>query len=285
MAYSVLDQNKGGFSIFNHNLREIDDTLKAEVEKYSEDKQYYEIIRCIEQVPLFFEDHLKRLKNSASEIEIDMNLLKTDVYNLIKNESIVNGNIKIVVTKNMTIAFPSIFYYPGVDEYTNGVKTGILNWERCDPNSKVIREDYKLAVKEKFEKEGPFGKYFELLLSDNNGFITEGSRSNVFFTHVNKVYTAPDNMILKGITRKYVLRAIESAGAGLEIKCVGSKEISQIADGAFITGTSINVLPVFSVEDVVLNSSNKALIIKISDEYKKIVNEYIAKSIKNSFIN
>jgi len=281
MAYSVLDQNKGGNSIFNHAVREINGTLKKDLEKFSQDKQYYEIIRCIDGVPLFFEDHLERLKKSASDLKIDFSKLKSDIYNLIEIENIVNGNIKIVVTKNMTIAFPSVFYYPGVDEYKNGVKTGILNWERCDPNSKVIREDYKLAVKEKFEKEGPFGKCFELLLSDNTGYITEGSRSNVFFTSENKVYTAPDDVILKGITRKYVLKSIESAGAKLIVKCLRSQEISKIADGAFITGTSINVLPVFSVEDIVLNSSHNKMINKISTEYRKIVNDYIANNIKN----
>jgi len=285
MAYSVLDQNKGRFSIFNHDVREIDGTLKKEVEKFSQDKQYYEIIRCIDKVPLFFEDHLERLGKSASELKINFEVLKSDLYKLIKKEDIVNGNIKIVVTENMTIIFPSVFYYPGVGEYTNGINAGILNWERCDPNSKVVREEYKFAVAEKFKEKGSFGKYFELLLSDNNGYITEGSRSNVFFTSDNEVYTAPDDVILKGITRKYVLSSIECAGAKLSVKCFKKEEIAKIADGAFITGTSINVLPVYSIEDIVLNSSHNPLINKISHEYRKIVNDYIAKNIKNSIIN
>ena len=285
MVYSVLDQNVGMFSILNHNVRKIDDKFLNEVEKFSGQKQYYEIIRCIDKVPLFFKDHMERLVKSASDLEIDTGKLRSDVLRLISIENIINGNIKIIVTKSIIIMFPSAYYYPGTDEYTKGVNLGILNWERYDPNSKVVRADYKQAVSEKLNTDGPFGKYFELLLAGKDGVITEGSRSNVFFTYGNKVFTAPDNLILKGITRKYVQSAIKSAGADLIIKCFDKNEISESVDGSFITGTSINVLPVYSIEDIVLNSANNPVINKISDEYKKIVKDYISKNTKSSFIN
>lgn len=36
---------------------------------------------------------------------------------------------------------------------------------------------------------------------DHDNFITEGSKSNVFFIKNNVIYTPPENMVLKGITR------------------------------------------------------------------------------------
>ncbi len=43
-------------------------------------------------------------------------------------------------------------------------------------------------------------------------------------------------------------------------------------DGAFITGTSINVLPIKNIDDIVLDSASNEIVKKVSDLYLNEVN-------------
>ncbi len=71
----------------------------------------------------------------------------------------------------------------------------IIDWERDNPNVKIIKADYKEAVADGFARNNKFGRPFELLLADQKGLLTEGSRSNLFFIRDNQVITAPDERI------------------------------------------------------------------------------------------
>ena len=46
-------------------------------------------------------------------------------------------------------------------------------------------------------------------------------------------------------------------------------------DGAFISGTTVGVLPIRSIESIVLNSQNSELIKKIIKGYQELQQEYI----------
>lgn len=142
---------------------------------------FYEVIRVVEQTPLFWEDHLERLRVSiAGQFAIPGNLYQ-DSLALIKTNQIEQSNLRLVLTEQYTILHQIPSYYPSSEQMRQGVPTGILNWERENPNVKVINSDYKVAVAARFTAGGPYGPLFELLLADHNGELTEGSRSNLFF--------------------------------------------------------------------------------------------------------
>ena len=122
---------------------------------------------------------------------------------------------------------------------------GILfNAERKDPESKVINHKLRSVIYHRLILEGGY----EALLVNDKNMITEGSRSNIFFLNGETLVTAPDNLILNGITRKYILEICNQNKLKVELRCVSVSEISDY-DSVFMTGTSPMVLPFYSIDN------------------------------------
>jgi branched-chain amino acid aminotransferase len=89
-------------------------------------------------------------------------------------------------------------------------------------------------------------KAYEVLLFNENNEFTEGSQSNLFFIVDNKVVTAPDSIVLKGITRDYVIKSINDLGLDLIKETVLVEDVLKY-DAMFISGTSPKVLPISEI--------------------------------------
>jgi branched-chain amino acid aminotransferase len=134
--------------------------------------------------------------------------------------------------------------YPTRDQYTNGVKGILFSAERKDPELKVINHKLRSDIYHKLILEGAY----EALLVNHNKFITEGSRSNIFFIKGSTLYTAPDNVILCGITRKYIIDICNEHHIRVVFECVRADRIGKY-DAVFMTGTSPMVLPFCCIDD------------------------------------
>lgn len=213
----------------------------------------YEVIRVIKGSPVFFTDHMERLSTSVrlqkKKMLADAAMLKKDIINLSKSEKKKEINLKIVLNYNKGEENYLVYFiepiYPSEQQYRNGVKGILFYAERKDPESKVINHKLRSSIFHKLILEGGY----EAILVNENGIITEGSRSNIFFLKDDTLYTAPDNMILGGITRKHVLEIC--AANSITVKMVSLKA-SKLAvfEAAFMTGTSPIVLPFNSIDDV-----------------------------------
>lgn len=242
----------------------------------AESKMFYEVIRIEQQIPLFWEDHYDRLVRSIDGAFPIPPTLYQDSLALIQANGIDGANLRVVLTADQTVIHEIPSYYPTAQQMAQGVPTGILRWERQDPNVKVIHSDYKKAVADRFAAGGPFGQPFELLLCDHLGELTEGSRSNLFFIRGNQVLSAPDDRILKGITRKYVTRAIAAAGAELVIQMIDLDELQQgTVEAAFLSGSPIDLLPISSIESTELQSAAHPLFQQINRAYQQILQNYL----------
>ena len=140
----------------------------------------------------------------------------------------------------------------------------------------LFRSDYKAAVAQAFSREGPYGRPFELLLADRQGYLTEGSRSNLFFIRGNNVLSAPDSRILKGITRQYVIEAMSRAGAVLTETMITRTELTDNPpQAAFLSGSPIDLLPISSIESTRIPSAGHPLFLRINEAYQQILHRYI----------
>ena len=112
---------------------------------------------------------------------------------------------------------------------------------------------------------------YEVLLVDNGGQITEGSRSNVFFIKKGEVYTSPLHQVLPGVTRGKIIEIIKSKGIPIHEVPILASDIASF-DAAFISGTSPKVLPISQVGETKLDVNNPLLrqIMKLYDQ--EIVN-------------
>ena len=109
---------------------------------------------------------------------------------------------------------------------------------------------------------------------NETGQITEGSRSNVFFVSNKKLYTAPLNLVLGGITRLKVIDICNKLKIDTVQECLNKEQLTDI-DGAFITGTSPGVLAINKIDNIELNV-NIDLIKQISTEYNTLVQNEIS---------
>jgi len=216
----------------------------------------YEVIRMVEGTPVFFSDHMERLKNSVSlqkkEMTADADVLRRDILKLTGSDRIKEVNLKIVFNYSETSSDYLIYFiepvYPSEFQYSNGVKGILFNAERKDPASKVINHKLRSEIYHKLILE----EAYEALLVDNKNRITEGSRSNIFFIRDNILFTSPEDIILNGITRKYLLEICHEKKFKIIFEPVMADEIGHY-DSVFMSGTSPMVLPFRSVNDCSFN--------------------------------
>lgn len=278
----LMEDNAGRYIVHNGILKDCSEIEAFDMKKMT-GKAAYEVIRIINGVPLFFEDHYDRLKATFKTIGKPLDLTNQQLAENIKRlkDKIgnVNCNVKIVVLDGVQhqeyVIYVSRSYYPADAEVDAGVRTGMVQIERKNPNAKIIDKVYKDAV----EKRRTEGDYFEVILVDYKGRITEGSKSNLFFVKNGRIITTPEKYVLKGITRKYILEACGRAGFDVEQEFVRADEIGTV-EGCFLSGTSIKVLPIKSIDDVILNSSANPVISAVRQEYDRIISEYIDRHVK-----
>jgi len=212
----------------------------------------YEVIRMVKGTPVFFEDHMERLtisvKLQKKKMLADMETLKKNIIYLSKTERKKEVNLKIVFNYKKDSHDYLVYFiepiYPSEEQYKKGVKGILFYAERKDPESKVINHKLRSSIFHKLILDGAY----EALLVNDNGQITEGSRSNIFFLKNNALVTAPDNMILNGITRKHILEICRENDIKVRFSCVRAERITDY-DAVFMTGTSPMVLPFCCIDD------------------------------------
>ncbi len=255
------------FFVYNNEIRPTGEFIPGENEG-----GIYEVLRVVKGKPLFFEDHLKRFFHSAElagkTIRFTENQINELLKMLIAKNETSEGNVLISCKENLK-AFFIKHSYPTPGMYSNGVLCGILTAERENPNAKVFQTTVRQQADQMLAENG----FYEVLLADHSGHITEGSRSNVFFVKGDVLVTSPDSKVLLGITRQ---KTIELA-AKLKIQ-VTEKEVNISAlhdfDAAFITSTSPKILPVRQIDGLKFNPQNEVVRL-LMKSYDDLIERYL----------
>ena len=240
-----------------------------------EEKVIYEVLRVINGKPIFLEAHIKRMKNSfklvGQEFPLKFEEIRAKIRELVKKENKTIGNIKI--TYGLNSRELKIFFiphsYPTDEMYEKGVKTIFYFGERSNPNAKIVNDDFRNKVNEEISRNNAY----EAILVDRNGFITEGSKSNIFMVKGNELITSPAKAVLPGVTRGEIIELAHNIGVSVREEEYSYDDIDKL-DGMFISGTSPKVLPINSVGEIKLNPKND-VIKKLLDEYNSAMKKYI----------
>lgn len=238
-------------------------------EKVLNEPIVYEVIRLINKEPLFLKDHLNRLESSIkfyTDKKMDVSGLKTLMKKVIDINQLSNHNIRIEVgnlTTNLDyIVRPSISQYPTLDAYKNGVHTITLEKLRKNPLIKEKNQSFKKYVKNKLQEHNAF----ECILMDENTRVLEGSRSNFFIIKDHRVITSKKGEALEGITLKNVLKVVRASGYDYKRKDMYLEDLKN-ADAAFLTGTSIDILPIASINNINLKSSMNPIVMDLINKF------------------
>jgi branched-chain amino acid aminotransferase len=208
----------------------------------------YEVIRVQEGICLFLEDHIRRLQESLAlsgrSFPVAIHGIRRILDGLMRKNGLYNGNIKITVhfpeaEKPRLYTFFIPHYYPTVSMYQQGIDTDLFRAVRVNPNVKRLFPE----MRERLAAFISDHSLYEALLVNEDGCVTEGSKSNVFFIRGDSIYTPPGDQVLKGITRCKVIELCIQLNIKLIEKPILTEELISM-EAAFLTGTSPKVLPI-----------------------------------------
>lgn len=236
----------------------------------------YEVIRVEDGIPLFFADYMDRLTNSFAMLRQDLPLSREQIAEmvalLVRITGHRSGPVKLVFGTGDDPFFMMFLMKPHLPlpvEYLTGVKTVLMRETRSNPNLKIWNKGLRDRSVALLEKTGSY----ETILVNAGGFITEASRSNVFFVKENEVFTTGEALILPGITRKKVLEVCREQGIRVHLTTIPASGI-EVYDSCFLTGTARKIVPVRLVDDVPFKVDT-AMLKAIAGHFEDYVQHYI----------
>ena len=239
----------------------------------------YEVIKLIEGVPLFFEDHMARMQRSVAllgaEIEKPTRQVRAEINELVEKNGCANINVKLVwYPEKEGSVFLTYFVrqdFPDEGAYRRGAHTILYDGERRNPQIKAVKTSYRERVRAVREAAGAY----EALLVDDKGFISEGTRSNLFFLIDHQLCTPPSDAVLLGVTRQHVMALCRVLAIDVQEKMLPKYDLNRI-EAAFITGTTIDILPIGSIGRLQLASVGHPVIQTITRAFTEKVSAYIS---------
>lgn len=248
------------------------------LEYINEGKSIYEVTRLAGSRIMFLEDHIDRFFTSLTLDGVNLCFSREDIHahigKLIKLHKIIEGNVKFVYnssddnTRNFLVYFTA-HRYPAPEDYITGIRVITYSFERTDPNKKIWRPVFRSQVANEIKQRSAW----EALLIDIHGFIPEASRSNLFAVRHGKVITSPDEYILTGITRKYVLQACNDLDIPVHFRLINIDEIAEM-DALFLTSTSLQLIPIRQVDNISIPVSDRTTR-RIKEKFDMIKNYHL----------
>lgn len=231
-------------------IREEEAVLPVSYKEVQYSFSIYEALRIIGGHIVHLDDHLKRLHFSAEAIGLinpySDELISSSLDALIETDGIVDATARILVVGGpaplLFITYTDLLSYPD-SYYTEGIDVTLYYGERFLPEAKTSNLLMQYIALEKAKEAGSF----EALLVNRKGQVLEGTRSNFYGISGRRIYTAPDDMVLSGITRISVLRAALQLGFEI-VYTPPTVSNLYMFDSLFISSTSMGALPVRCVD-------------------------------------
>ena len=246
----------------------------------------YEVIRTYHGKPFQLDAHLARLERSAKAIELPLpwNIQQwaTHVREGITRSGYAESKVYLQLTRG---AAPRDHVFPVSAQPTavmtvremkpmdptlqaSGVAVMTMNdwrWGRCDIKSVNLLPN--VMARQKAKQAGAFEAVFV-----HRGQVTEGAVSNVMVVKAGRVLTAPEGeRILSGVTRTIVLELARKEGLPVEERFVSLDELLR-ADEIFLTGTTVEVLPVIRVDGKPVGSGKPGPVtLKVQAAFQRFV--------------
>ena len=245
----------------------------------------YEVTTVINGKLIDFNNHMKRLDRSMTELKFKKLLNHLDILifhrKLIELNNLKEGMIYLQVTRGVvdrSFDMPKDKIEPTVLAFTqekkiidsesakNGIKVMTLDdmrWKRCD--IKTTQLLYASMAKTEATEKG-----FDDAWMLREGYVTEGSSSNAWIIKGKIIMTRQsDNLILSGITRDVIFKCAKDLGYEVVTKNITLPD-AQSASEAFITSATACVMPVVKINASQIGDGKPGkFVTALRDEYIK----------------
>ena len=230
----------------------------------------YEVFRTYRGVPLFYDEHWARFRNSAAliglEIDFDLEELTRRLKATIRETGAAQAGVDVYVRYALTRGAGEIDLYPGAHlapccviivkqvpkwnpaHYSGGAALCVPRVRRnsadtLDPNIKG--GNYLNNVLALLDARAAGAD--DCLMLDAAGLVTEASNSNVFFVIDGELVTPSQTARnLKGLTKAAVHEACRARGLRTHERELGEADVRGASE-CFLTSATREVMPVGSV--------------------------------------
>jgi len=223
----------------------------------------FETMRAYSGRIFHLEKHLARLSRSAKLLGIDLESipdLEKALYNTLQANNLSNARIRLTLSggegeplPDLLIRTPTVLiaargYTPYPRQvYEQGFKAIVSHIRRNTQSPASAMKSLNYLDNLLARQEAKLAGADEAILLNEQGFLAEGSMSNIFLVSDNALLTSSeDNGILPGITREVVLELAPSLGIKTRERKIALKELLQ-ADEAFFTNSLIEIMPLTQV--------------------------------------
>jgi D-alanine transaminase len=228
----------------------------------------YEVIRTYRGKLFHLDAHLARLERSAKALDLPMpwtlSQWAAHVQEGVKRAGYPESKVYLQLTRGAAPrdhAFPAdskpttvmtVREMKPMDPAIQKAGASVMTmddwrWSRCDIKSVNLLPN--VMARQKAKQAGAFEAVF--IRSEK---VTEGAVSNVMIVKSGRVITAPEGeQILSGVTRTLVLELARKEGLPVEERFATKDELLH-ADEVFLTGTTVEVLPVIRVDGKAVGS-------------------------------
>ncbi len=234
----------------------------------------FDLFRARNGKPTFMEDHLDRFEGSQKFLNLSRLIEKEEIRSAVRElqqkNQFAESTFKLVLTGQGTdsdVQFDPHFFILNTElprDLTSPPSTLITSkCVRQFPQIKTLNylSSYRLQ-QQKIEAGA------NDILFHQDGFISETSRSNVFVIK-DGIIATPDKNILKGITRKNILKMVEDH-LQVQIRPVTLKEVYE-ADEVFITSTIKEIMPIVKIDDQVIGRGEEGeLTNRLKGQFREI---------------
>ncbi len=262
-------------------IREEDAKISTSDLSYQFGYGLFETIRCEQEMPLFFEDHYKRLTHSAKELgmlfPVEQEEIRKWIKEVLSTNKLTQGRIKIIISKRLEDKFNVFIMASPLEKspasysllsYTLSRDTKSVSFR----HKTTSRADSYVAYKKALEA----GFNDALYVNEKNELI-ECTRANIFLVMEDKIITPLlESGILSGVTRERIIEIVKKENITVEEKNVHSLYLNK-AKAVFITNAIIGIMPVSRVkfEDKEYSFSIDSKIVSLKNTYDAEVQEYL----------
>ncbi len=220
----------------------------------------YEVIIAIDKKPFELNAHISRLKKNISTLKYslkDQINLKEIILEVISRNKFLNQVIYVQISRGTDLIrdhIPRNDLSPTLFVSSHELKTdfSISSGEKA-----ILLEDFRwrksqikatsLLANVIYKSEANQKGVFEAILFDN-GFVTEGSVSNVFCCIENKIITPPlTENILPGVTRKVIIELLEETSIEYEETKIPIDSFP-LAKEIWVTNSTKGVIPIIELD-------------------------------------
>lgn len=222
----------------------------------------FDFFRTVNGVPLFLNDHFDRLYASAETMHLPMKKSRVElsaiIRELIKRSELKEAGIRIMLTGGNS-----------ADSYHPAEPNLLIT---CNPIKTATQTDFEKGfsiITYEYQRELPQVKSINYLMAVwllpllkekqagdvlyyNKNSITEFPRSNVFIITADHKLVTPAHDILKGITRKNILR-LAAERMEVEERDITLEELMHASE-VFLTSTSKKIMPVLKINNKIISS-------------------------------